>query len=160
MAVESDIQKNIYTFILTNRAAALATVSPEGIPHVATVYCVLNKDLSLYFMTRVEARKFVNLTNQPKIAMAFTNEPQLQTVQLTGIAERIDDLEIEQAVWHDLMQFRIPTNGQKPVPAIQLFQKGSTNEIAIIKVTPIEMTFANFDLQPDGRYKSFFKKVL
>ena len=143
-----------------NRAAALATVSKDGIPHVAIVYCATYEDLSAYFMTRVESRKFTNLRHQPKVALAFTDEPRLQTVQLTGVSERVEDFKQEHAIWHELIRLRIPSISRKPVPAIQIFEAGGTNELAIIKVTPTELTFASFDIQPDGRYKTFFEKIL
>lgn len=160
MASKANVRKEAYDFIMANRAASLATVSEGNLPHVAIVYCITKEDLSLYFMTRVEARKFANIVYQPIVAMSITDEKHLQTIQLTGTAERVDNLSQELAIWHELMLFRLPNKDQKPVPSIQLFESGSTNELAIIKVTPAEMTFADFDIQPDGRYKSFFRKVI
>lgn len=124
------------------------------------VYCAIHEDLSLYFMTRVEARKFANLQHQPTIAIAFTNERHLQSVQLTGKAERVEDFKLERELWYELILLRRPQRTQRPSPALQMFERGSTNELAIIKVVPTELTFANFEEQPDGRYKSFFEKIL
>jgi uncharacterized pyridoxamine 5'-phosphate oxidase family protein len=153
-------KKSAYKFITNNRAAALATVSKAGVPHVVSIYCVVHEDLSIYFMTRVEGRKFTNLTYQPKVAMAFTDEKGLKTIQLTGAAERVNSLKLEQTIWHDLMRFRLPWAEQGPVPAIQLFERGATNELAIIKVMPYEMTFANFEKMANGRYNPFFQKII
>lgn len=153
-------EKVAYEFIQDNRTAALATVSSDGIPHVATIYCVVYEDLSLYFMTRVEGRKFANLTHHPKVAMVFSNEGELGTLQLTGKAEQIANMKKEQAVWQDLMRLRTPLSGRSPVPAIQLFERGATNELAIVKVIPYEMTFATFEQTTNDRYKPVFQKII
>lgn len=157
---KAKLRKLAYDFVSNNRAAALATVGKNGIPHVVSIYCVIRKDLSLYFMTRVEGRKIVNLLHQPMIAMAFTSEGTLESIQLTGKAERVEDLKLEQEIWHELMHFRIPWADKGPVPAVQLFESGATNELAIIKVTPKEMTYANFGPMVNGRYKTFFQKII
>lgn len=155
-----DSKKLTYNFMTSNRAAALATVGINGVPHVATVYCVVRDDLSVFFMTRVEGRKFQNLLHQPVVAMAFTGEGQLQAIQLTGQAQRIEDMELEHEIWYDLTRFSIQSADKRPLPAVQLFEFGATNELAIIKVTPIEMTYANFEPDDKGRNTSLFTQVI
>lgn len=148
-----------YKFMNSNRAAALATTDLFGNPHVAIVYCVVRKDLSVYFSTRVEGRKYINLENNPAVAMAFSNEPSLQMLQLTGYAERIDDLGKEQEILQDLMRIRY-RDPEWPLPPLKLFEHGATNELAVIKVSPQEVTFANFATPHTGQYQPFFEKIL
>jgi uncharacterized pyridoxamine 5'-phosphate oxidase family protein len=157
---EDSLRRRVIDFIVANRAAALATVSSGRVPHVATVYCIVDEDLSIYFMTRVEGRKFNNLSYQPTVAMAFTNEKDLETLQLSGKAAYLDSAEREQAVWAELMRLRIGRPDNVTLPVIQLFERGDTNEIVVIKVTPYEMTFANFEKTSDDRLKPIFRKVL
>ena len=148
-----------YQFILRNRAAAFATVDGTGTPHVATVYCTVHEDLTLYFSTRVEARKFHNLTCNPTAAMTFYNEQQMTTIQMTGRAERVENLEVEAEILRDLLIFRLE-DPSLPLPPVRLFEAGATNELAIIKVSPLEMTIADFKVTKTGRYHPFFHKVL
>lgn len=146
-------------FIGENPAAALATSDLAGMPHVATVYCVAHEDLSLYCSTRVEGRKFKNMTERPQVAVAFTNEARLCTIQLTGSAERIENIRLEQEILHQLMTIRYH-DPYWPIPSMQLFERGVTNELAILKITPLEMTYANFENPTLHNVKSFFQKVI
>lgn len=153
------LQSRSYKFIRKNRAAALGTSDQDGIPHVAIVYCLVEADLSLYFATRVESRKFKNIAKKPIVSMAFYNEPSLDTVQLMGEAERVDDLDKEQAVLFELIKLR-HKEPRWTVPPIKMFERGATNELAIMRVQPNEMTYATFKTLGNGRYKPFFQKVI
>lgn len=157
--VYTDPKELAFHFILHNRDASLATVGKDGIPHVVAVYCVVRKDLTLYFMTRAESRKYANIIHQPKVGMMFYSEQSLDTLQLTGKAERVNDLKQEQEIWHDLMRFRMPWS-YPGLPPVQLFEEGYTNELAIIKITPQEMTYASFVPSKNNRYKSHFQKII
>lgn len=153
------LQSRSYKFIRKNRAAALGTSDQDGTPHVVIVYCLIESDLSLYFVTRVESRKFKNIAARPIVSMAFYNESSLDTIQLMGKAERIDDLKQEQAILFELIKLR-HKEPQWTVPPIEMFERGATNELAIIKVSPSEMTYATFETLNNGRYKPFFQKVI
>ena len=146
-------------FIIKHRAGALATTSLKGVPHVATIYCIVDEDLNLYFSTRVEGRKFHNLLENPTVALAFSDEVNMGTVQLTGKAERVESLELEQDILYKLITYRYGEPNW-PSPPFKLFERGATNELAIIKVTPFEMTYASFETTTTGRYKPFFEKVI
>lgn len=147
-----------HRFIMANRAAALATADKTGVPHVAPVYCIVDENLALYFSTRVEGSKYVNLINHPTVAMAFINEEKLTAIQLTGTAERIENIQLEQDILHKLMTLR-HQDPYWPLPTMQLFERGATNELAIIKVVPTEMTYANFE-NTGSKPKQFFQKIL
>ena len=160
MKAEShDLREQARQFIARNRAAALATVDPKGNPQVATVYCVVDETLAVYFTTRVEARKFTNLMRHPTVAMIFTNENELTTLQLSGEAERIESMELEQEVLSWLMTHR-KWDPQWALPTMQLFEHGATNELAIIKVVPSEMTLSNFRKDTSEQHRPFFQKVI
>lgn len=155
----ANLKRLAYEFIKDNRVASLATTDGDNIPHVTILYCLVRPDLSIYFMTRVEARKFQNLMDYPIVGMAFHNEKDLTTVQLTGKAERINDFSQENKILYELLRLR----GEEQdwtVPPIELFKRGATNELAIIKVVPTEMTHAAFKPLPNGRYKPIFTKII
>jgi len=152
-------KQQIYDFLTMNRAAALATVSPDGIPHVATVYCIIKPDLTIYFSTRAQGRKYNNLTENPLVAMNFTDLSGMRTVQLTGMAFRVEDLLEEQEILYELTVLRYQ-DAKLHMPSMKLFEQGAANEVAIIKIRPNELTFANFGKPDDGRYRPFFEKVI
>lgn len=158
-ATLTSLKNKAFKFITKNRAAALATTNGVGLPHVAIVYCFAEKDLSLYFSTRVEGRKYMNLMGRPIVSMTFSNETEMQSIQLSGVAKRIESLELEQKILFDLITLRYGEPNW-PVPPVKLFENGATNELAIIKVTPHEMVFCNFNTSKTGRYKAYFEKIL
>jgi general stress protein 26 len=154
-----DYNKISYDLIGQNRAAALATVAANGTPHVATVYCIVEPDLTIYFVTRIEARKYKNLVFQPHVAMTFTNEEHMESVQLMGRAERVEVLADEQDRLYELMVLRHGEHNW-PSPPVKLYHSGASSELAVIRVTPSELTYANFATASSGCYKPFFQKVL
>lgn len=159
MATTSALKKLAYQFITTHRAAALSTVDNQGNPHVAPVFCVVRKDLSMYFSTRIEGRKFTNLIQNPAVAMTFVDEANVAAIQLSGKAERIENLKLEQSILYDLARQRYQ-DPNWPMPTLKLFEQGSTIQIAIIKVTPTEMTYADFATPETGKYKAFFQRII
>jgi general stress protein 26 len=146
-------------FIKSNRVGAFATVDKKNVPHVAVVYCYVDDDLSIYFMTRVEARKHKNLIAHPIVSMSFSDSSSMKTVQLTGKAKVIDDLKESQDVMYKLFTMRFKDQNSTN-PPLQLFERGLSTELAVIKVVPAEMVFANFKQLVSGRYKPFFNEVI
>lgn len=157
--VQRVLHKKVEKFIMRNRAGALATVSDRNIPHVATVYCFIDNDFNFYFSTRVESRKFNNITHNPIVALTFSNEISITTVQLTGAAERVENFKTEQDVLRELFAYR-HGDPNWPMPPIKLFERNMTNELAVIKVVPNEMTYGSFAASKAGRYQPFFEKVI
>lgn len=152
-------KRDVFDFIKANHLATLATVDERGNPHAATIEFMVHEDLSLYFTTRIEARKFKNLTDKPTVAMTITDESAMVTVQLTGKAERIENFKQEQKLIMELWTLRFNA-ATWPIPSVQMYQQGATNNIAVIKVKPFEMSYSIFKHQPSGRYKPFFHKII
>jgi uncharacterized pyridoxamine 5'-phosphate oxidase family protein len=152
-------QQIAYEFIVQNRAGALATCTPDGEPHVVTIYSVIEPSLTIYFATRVESRKYRNIVANPRVALCFTDEAAMRTIQLTGKATRVESLEMEQHVLYELIKLRYG-EPDWPVPPIKMFERGTTMELAIVKVVPAQVTLASFKTLPGGRYEPFYIKVL
>lgn len=68
----------------------LATVWPDGRPHVMPVWAVW-RDLTLWFSSSVPSRKARNLRAEPRCVM--TTDDALEPVVLDGIAEVVTDAE-------------------------------------------------------------------
>lgn len=155
----ADRKRQAVRFINDNRIGALATADGAGKPDSAIVYCTVRDDLRMYFITRVEGRKFANVTARPDIALAFYNEPGLQTLRLCGHARRVDDMKLEQEVIGELFRLGHHTPSGH-LPTIHLFEQGATHEIAVIEVTPYEMTFADFTQPRKGTHRPVFTKII
>lgn len=146
-------------FMIQNRTASLATVGSNGVPHIATVYCLIEKDLSLFFVTAVESRKYINMCHQPIVAMTFVNEPTMESVQLIGTAERVESLKHEQAILYKLSVLKY-TEHNWPSPPIKLYEYGTSQELAIMKVIPTELTYSNFSHGDTKLNIPFFQKII
>lgn len=157
--LKRQLRKKTYQFLLDNRSAALATAGKKGPPHVATIFFVPRKNLTLYFTTRTSGRKFQNLIAQPRVAMAITDDEKLITVQLSGVTEQVANPRLEREILQDLWLFR-HKDPNWPIPPMKLYERGAVDDLAVIKVTPSEMSYANFEIATTGKYKSFFHRVI
>jgi general stress protein 26 len=155
----SNPKKLAIGFIAKNRDGSLATADNGGKPHVSIVNCIVHSDLTIYFSTRVHGRKYKNLIERSEVAMAFSDDNSVQTLQLSGKVERLKSKKQAQSILHELMVKRYG-NPNWPLPSLDLFEIGSTNELAIMKVTPSEMTFSNFAQQHTGHYTPQFITII
>jgi general stress protein 26 len=156
---DRSIRTTAYAFLSSHRVATLATVDTEGKPNAATVFYIVNKDFSIYFMTRIESRKFRNLQNQRIVSMVVADEVTMETIQLRGYSERIEDFKEENSILTKL--WTVDYKGSNwPGPAVKLYESGHSVQLAVVKVVPEEITYAMFQKQDDGRYQSYFHKII
>lgn len=148
----------VLKFLEGFKAATLATASANGQPHAATVYCIVDDDLNVYFTSCTKGRKFKNLMARPEVALVIADEQSLASVQLTGIASPVEGTEIEKDILWRLWRLRFD-DSVWPVPPIKLFEQGFSDEMTVILVRPTEMVFSQFGTKEDGHYTSYFQKV-
>ena len=154
-----NVRLKAYEFLHSHRAATLATITTNKTPDAATVFYIVDNDLFIYFMTRVESRKFRNIEKHQEISMVITDENTMETIQLTGVAERIEDLKEESGALTKLWTADYG-NPNWPGPAAKLFESGHSVQLAVLKVMPLEMTYASFEKRENGNIKSFFEKII
>ncbi len=154
-----NFKSTAYKFLSTHRAATLATVNAKSKPDAATVFYIVDKDLTIYFMTRIESRKFNNLEKQTIVSMVITDVETMETIQLTGAAARVENFKEESEALTKLWTADC-RNPNWPGPAVKLFEAGHSVQLVVVKVVPQEMTYAVFERQGKGKYGSFFKKVI
>jgi general stress protein 26 len=147
------------TFMRNNRTASVAMVTPEGKPHNALVYCLIHDDLSIYFTTRAEGRKFQSLMHLPEVCMLFAGYESLQQIQLSGTVHRIEEAEAYQSILHELRKLRYQ-DPKLPPPADGAYEPSLSSTHALFQVRPFEMTYADFDTGKVGVYQSNFKVIL
>lgn len=157
-STKTNPRKFAYNFVTKNRTAALATVDTNSQPDIATIYCVVDEDLTLYFTSRVEGRKYINLLAHPVVALSLTDESNLAVMLIKGRAERVEQLDLEQQIMHRLLVDE-KAKALRTLPSIQLFHNGYTNEVAIIRIVPSEITYANF-LGNESNSKPIFQKII
>lgn len=156
---QAGFRKMACEFIAENRAATLATVTPASKPHASIVYCIVHDDLTLFFTTRAEGRKFESLVGNPEVCMIFTGHGSLQQLQLSGRASRVKDDGQVLDLLHELMKLRYEDE-KLPRPNVSLVESGTRKEYALFKVTPYEMTYVDFETANIGKYNPDFQKII
>ncbi|HPX35130.1 MAG TPA: PPOX class F420-dependent oxidoreductase [Mycobacterium sp.] len=85
--------EEIAAFVASNRTGTMATVGPDGQPHlVAMWYGVLDGDI--WVETKVKSQKVVNLKRNPKVSFLIEDGmtyDSLRGVTFEGVAEIHDD---------------------------------------------------------------------
>lgn len=109
-------------------------------------------------MTRIESRKFLNIESNALVSMVITDEKAMETVQLSGAAERVHNLADESASLTELWTAD-HSNSNWPGPAVKLYEAGHSVQLAVVRVTPSELSFASF-IRTKGHTNSFFDKVI
>lgn len=91
-------EQEIAAFLEQGRTATIATIGPEGMPHlVAMWYGLVNG--KVYFDTKTKSQKAVNLRRDPRIVvMLETGDTyeQLRGVAIEGTAHLIEDADSEE----------------------------------------------------------------
>jgi PPOX class probable F420-dependent enzyme len=83
----------VTSFLQENRTATIATIGPNGFPHLVAMWYGLVGG-KVYFETKAKSQKVVNLRRDPKISCsveAGESYDQLRGVEIEGVAAVIDD---------------------------------------------------------------------
>ncbi|WP_330249455.1 PPOX class F420-dependent oxidoreductase [Nocardia sp. NBC_00565] len=86
-------EAEITDFLVRSRIATLASIGPDGRPHLVAMWYALI-DGELWFETKAKSQKAVNLRRDPRITCmleAGQTYDQLRGVSIEGHAEIIDD---------------------------------------------------------------------
>ena len=86
-----DKNKECLDFLRSHETGVIATVSKAGVPNAATVTYSVSDDFEIYFMTRIETRKYVNLEHNPVAAFVVGTGPAATSVQIEGSVKQLDD---------------------------------------------------------------------
>ncbi|MBN6053539.1 pyridoxamine 5'-phosphate oxidase family protein [Nonomuraea sp. RK-328] len=83
-------------FLASARKLQLATINPDGTPHLVTMFYALDERGEICFWTYAKAQKTRNLERDPRVTCLIEtgdDYDQLRGVQLYGKAERVDERE-------------------------------------------------------------------
>ena len=87
----SDRQRRIHDFLVEHPVGVLASVNPDGHPHAAVIYHVVDDDFSVYFLTKVRTRKHANLTAHKQVMLTVFDASSQAVAQISGSAEELTD---------------------------------------------------------------------
>ncbi|HEX4288495.1 MAG TPA: PPOX class F420-dependent oxidoreductase, partial [Trebonia sp.] len=89
----------VAAFLRQSRTATVATIGPDGFPHLVAMWYGLTGDGDLVLETKARSQKVVNLRRNPVISCsveAGESYDQLRGVAIEGTAAIIDDTASEQ----------------------------------------------------------------
>lgn len=151
----SDRKKRMFTFLRENPIGVLSTVTPDGDPHGAVVYFRVDKDFTISFLTKTETRKYDNLVHNNHV-MLTVFEPETQaTVQVTGIAEEVQDSYETNAIAGTILGISMETS-EAGTPPISKLDAGM---YVAMKITPVQARMAVYARPDSGGYGELFESV-
>lgn len=142
--ISHDDREHALQFLKENHTMVLATVSPDGTPHAATIFYLVDEYFNIYFCTGEETKKFLNIKDNSNIALVIGTGPEIKTIQGGGKAEWI--IEGQDEIMKRLgKNFDLQQSPFWPVGAMP--HKG----IALMKINVEWMTFLHVFLE-NGKY--------
>lgn len=119
-------------FLRENPKCALATIDPNGFPHVVAMGFYVED--GLYYMTSyAKAQKVLNIRRDPRVGLMVETGggyAELQGVMVRGTCEIIDDLET----------VRLVMNHRRGNPESRRGSLDSAAKRVVLKVTPLKTT--------------------
>ena len=136
----SESRDKIFQFLKSHPVAALATVSADGAPHVATIYTSIDDDLNIYFITKQATTKSKNIAENNRVALAITDAHSLQTVQVQGVAEIVSDQNIAHQVLSRVTNVVQSTTDSQEAPVSKL----AAGDYIVYRVSSNSIRFGEF----------------
>lgn len=106
-------KKEILEFIKNFRTMQLSTIDEYGYPACRTVFNALCKGCephlvkffdendNLYFITNTKSEKVVQIRNNAKASLYFSDNENYKTLLLSGYVKIVDNEKIKKALWND-----------------------------------------------------------
>lgn len=133
-------QQRIYDFLKNNHVGVLASVDPNGDPHAAVVYYVVDERFVLSFITRAGTKKHDNLIRNNHVVMVIF-EPKNQTVaQVIGKAVEIKNANKMNAVAEAVFESVLETEDKDMLP----ITKVDAGEYTAFKIEPDQIRLAAY----------------
>ncbi len=130
------------------KLGVISTVTKENTPESAFMYYTFDKDLNIYFATRVASRKYKNFLENKHVAFVVATENPPQTLQLEGIATVAAEIEIQKSLFPELITLAAKRNFAAPISQME------SSELKFIKITPNWIRFGNFEVRKhDGMFE-------
>lgn len=98
MALDKIQKDKLRSFLWSHHTAVLATIKKGNKAHATTIYYLIDEHFNFYFITKDETLKFKNIEDNNSVALAISDEHELQTVQVEGTAEEIKGNNFAQTV--------------------------------------------------------------
>lgn len=150
--MEKDIsvaRADALAFLKGNRAGVIATVSAEGKPHASVVYYVTDDNFNIYFITKIDSRKYRSIKANPSIAFTVGQLDTPRTLQIEGVAVEMLGEEDKKAHVPDIMDM-LSKNNPSYLPIAKM-----DSEVVLMWVEPKWIRWADFSVPEIGNEHMF-----
>lgn len=146
--MKTALPHEIISFLEEQHTMTIATVA-DGKPSAATVYFYVEEEGVFFFPTRQNSRKFRNISADPHIAFVISDDEQVKTLQVEGIAaEETDSVKTAKMIDRLLVITRKHEElAKRWFPPIK--QMRDEGYLSIIRINPTWMRWGDFSHGPD-----------
>ena len=149
----SDRKKRIYNFLIQNPVAVLSSVTLGGDVHGVVIFYAVKNDFSLIFMTRVNTRKYNNISHNNNVGLTVYDPKSQTTAQICGTVTQTDTV-VDSAASRVLESTsQTDTSGLAPISKQQKYKSVS------LTIHPSQIHMAYFANTESGEYDNILESV-
>lgn len=145
--------EHLTDFLNKHSVGVLATCTPNGKPHAATVYLTYDRQFNIYFLTKKDTQKSRNLQSNNQAAIAIYDAASQTTVQAEGAVIEVTDPDQVAWVMNDIWRIALSISPTSAPPQARLVAGGY---IAYKLITP-SLRMATFVQQNPEDYDGIFE---
>jgi|GEM_PF-5853148 len=128
-------------FLREHDLAVLSTSNADGELHGAVIYYLPDQDSEeIYILSRTESTKANDIRAHRKVALTIYDAPAMETLQISGDGDIMDDPEQLDRVYQQLIHLR-PYQGEMLLPPVTALQQG---DYILIRVVPVSAHHSSY----------------
>jgi general stress protein 26 len=136
---ETVIHDQAMNFLNSHEIGVLSSIERTGTVSGAVVYYTMI-DGHPYFVTKVNSQKATNIIGDQHVAFTVFDEGKLQTIQIQGIVEQVNDKDKKTFALTDITRPRTYEDGSHKIPIMRM---GDTDFITY-RVIPTKYNFTDY----------------
>lgn len=145
----SSARTDALAFLKINTAGVLASVGSDGKPHASAVFYVGDEGFNIYFLTKLNSRKYKAIQENPAVAFTIGRLDVPQTLQIEGMASELQSDDAKAAHIPDLMK-TLTENNPRYIPLVKM-----DSEAVLMWIEPKWVRWENFALPGVGNENVF-----
>lgn len=138
-AYEAPLADKALHFLQAHDVGVLSTVERTGALSGAAIYYTIRGDYP-YFITKGGSKKADNILGNQHVAFTVFDEANIQTAQLQGIVEQVEDEALKSEVITTIIQARTYSDGSHTPPVLRT----GSSDIQVYKIIPTQLNFTDY----------------
>lgn len=139
--IDQEKNSDVYDFMGRNPCPVLSTVNAKHEIDLAHVFVYIDLKFNLYFTSKIETRKVMNVEDTKSVVLLFSDRGQLQQVEYKGEGAVLTDAEEIMRVWPKITDIIQKNRSEYWTPPLsQVPGEG----YAIVKITPDSVLYRDY----------------